>query len=623
MKVRSAAFLLGFAVAILPAFAGDPTLPRPKAGKVEILPLSEVKPGMKATAWTVFQGTEPEPVPIEIMGLMKNAWGPKQDIILAKMGGKAIRTNVAGGMSGSPVYYNGKLLGAVALRLSTFSPDAICGITPIELMLEINDFDRSKPENSRTPEKVVARDIDSRGLYGRQGQVAVPSEMVGQAVGAGMPMMVPIETPLNFSGFGESTLQEFGPMFRQMGIAVAQGGAGTTTHSSKPVAGWEHSLNPGESVAGVLVDGDMSVTGLGTVTYNDGKKVLAFGHPFFNLGPVSMPMTKGEVLMTLASSYQPNKMANATDVVGALHQDRHSGIEGVLGAESEMIPVSVKVRSLDDKEAVVREKSLHFNVFVQQKWTPYLMMLTLYNSVSELNDFRDEATYRLKGTVQMGSNQNLSLSNMQANGELPMPAPMALAGWFGDKFNRLYLNNVATPDVKSVNVTVDLLPDRRVTTVESAWVADSEVRPGEEVPVKVFLRPYRGDMIERDFKVRIPDGLSRGDHRIVLSDADTANRMQNIAGSANRFIDVANTVSLINQERSNTKLYVSLVKASPTAYYDDKTMPSLPSSVLNVMQSGLAANRSLITSPETATEQMALPFDAVVTGSYSLRIHVK
>ena len=251
------------------------------------------------------------------------------------------------------------------------------------------------------------------------------------------------------------------------------------------------------------------------------------------------------------------------------------------------------------------------------------MMLTLYNSVSELNDFRDEATYRLSGKVEMGSNQSLSLSNMQTNGELPMPAPMALAGWFGDKFNRLYLNNVATPDVKNVNVTVDLLPDRRVATVESAWVANSEVQPGDEVPVKVFLRPYRGDVIERDFKVKIPAGLSRGDHRIVLSDADTANRMQNMAGSMNRFIDQPQTVSLINQERSNTRLYVSLLQSSPTAYYDDKTMPSLPSSVLNVMQSGLAANRSLITSPETASEQMALPFDAVVTGSYSLRIHVK
>src|ERR1700690_3776913 len=118
MKLRTTAVLLGFAVAGIPCFAGDTPLPRPKAGKVEILPLSEVKPGMKAVAWTVFQGTEPEPVPVEIVGLMKNAWGPGQDIILAKLGGKATRTNVAGGMSGSPVYINGKLAGAIALRLS-------------------------------------------------------------------------------------------------------------------------------------------------------------------------------------------------------------------------------------------------------------------------------------------------------------------------------------------------------------------------------------------------------------------------------------------------------------------------------------------------------------------------
>src|SRR5690349_6958881 len=169
MNVRFVAILLGIVAAIYPASAGDTTLPRPKAGKVEILPLSEVKPGMKATAWTVFQGTEPEPVPIEIVGLMKNAWGPKQDIILAKMGGKAVRTNVAGGMSGSPVYYNGKLLGAVALRLSTFSPDAICGITPIELMLEINEFDQSKPEDAKTPDKVA-----------RVREVSVPSDMFGR-----------------------------------------------------------------------------------------------------------------------------------------------------------------------------------------------------------------------------------------------------------------------------------------------------------------------------------------------------------------------------------------------------------------------------------------------------------
>ena len=622
MKLHSAAIVLGVAAAALPLIAADPPLARPKAGKVEILPLDQIKPGMKGVAWTVFQGTEPEAVPVEIIGRWKDMWGPKQDVILAKMGGKAVRTNVAAGMSGSPVYIDGKLVGAVALRLSVFSPDAICGITPIESMLEIQDLDQSHPNDSRMPSRPAPRTT----------QAEVPGELLGQLVAAGaasaglpsdIPIMEPIEAPLAFSGFTSDTLGEFGPMFRQMGIHMVQGGAGGDLRGGEPAPGWEHALNPGDAVAGVLVDGDLTVTGLGTVTYNDGKRVLAFGHPFFNLGPVDMPMSKGEVLTTLASSFQPNKMANATEIVGALHQDRHSGIEGVLGSPSRMIPVDVCVRAFDDKNRASREKEFHFDVFVQQKWTPFLMMLTLYNSVSELNEFTDEVTYRLSGQVEMNGNRNIALSTMQTTGEMPMPASMILAGWFGDKFNRLYLNNVKTPEVKRVNVTVDLLPERRIATIENAWVADSDVEAGQQLPVKVFLRPYRGSPLERDFTIHVPESLAKGDHRILLSDADTVNRMQNMAGMMSHFMDIPETVSLLNQERSNNRLYVSLVEASPTAYYDDKTMPSLPGSVLNVMQAGHSPGRSLITTPETAVEQTALPFDYVVTGSFSLRIHVK
>src|SRR5580658_589114 len=627
MKLRTAAILIGFAAATSPIFAGDTPLTRPKAGKVEIMPESQIKPGMKAVAWTVFQGTEPEPVPIEIVGIYKNQWGPKQDIIIGKMGGKAIRSGVAAGMSGSPVYIDGKLVGAVALRLSVFSPDAICGITPISLMLEINDFDKSRPEDAKTPDKVIAqnRQVALPGV----GPEGMMQQLVAAGVGqnqlpAQISSMVPIETPLVFAGFHESVLRDFAPLFQQLGITVAQGGSttGSTLQTTKPVTGWEHSLNPGDTVAGVLVDGDMSISGAGTVSYKDGKRILAFGHPFFNLGPMDMPMTKGEVLMTMASSYAPTKMINATEVVGALHQDRHSGIEGVLGAESKMVPVSMKVRSLNDKNAVVREKDFHMSVFVQQKWTPYLMMLSLYNSLYQLNDLADEGTYRLSGDVEMNGKQRISLSNMQTSGEM-MPAPMALAGWFGDKFNKLYLNNLTAPDVRSVSVTVDLIPERRVAAIENAWVADPDVRPGDVVPIKVFLRPYRGEAIERNFTVKVPEGLARGDHRILLSDAETLNRMQNIAGIVNRYMDLPETVSLINQERTNNKLYVSLVEASPTAYVDDKTLPSLPSSVLNVMQAGRAPTRTMLTSPDTATEETSLPFDYVVSGSYTLRLHVK
>ncbi|MBI2680683.1 MAG: hypothetical protein HYX25_06715 [Candidatus Solibacter usitatus] len=619
MREHFATMLVAAALAAGPAFSAE--MQRPRPGKVEIMKSSELKPGMKGEAWTVFQGTEAESIPVEIIGVWKNAWGPKQDTILAKLGGKAQRTNVAGGMSGSPVYIDGKLVGAIALRLSVFSPDAICGITPIELMLEINDLDKSRPTDARTPDKVQARS-----------QIAVPGELLGQLVAAGAasnlpaqtPLMTPIEMPLAFSGFQENVLREFNPLFQQMGITAVQGGAGSAMYTTKPAAGWQSSLAPGDVVAGVLVSGDMSVTGVGTVTYNDGKRVLAFGHPFFNLGPVTMPMAKGEVLMVLASAFQPNKFANATEIVGALHQDRHSGIMGVLGEETQMIPVSVKVRSFGERDTVRAEKEFRFNIFDQQKWTPYLMMLTLYNSVSGLNEFMDEATYRLNGKVELeGGAAGLSLNTMQASGDMPMPAPILLAGWWGDKFSRLYLNPVNTPRVKRVSVTVDLLPERRVATIENAWAATSEARAGEDVPVRVFLRPYRGDRIEREIKVHIPAGVARGEHRVLLGDADTLNRVQSIAGSLSRSIDVPQTVSLINQERSNNRLYVALLEASPTAYYDDKMMPSVPASVLNVMQSGRTSSRPIVTSPESATEQASIPFDYVINGSFTLKINVK
>jgi hypothetical protein len=435
--------------------------------------------------------------------------------------------------------------------------------------------------------------------------------------------MVPIETPLSFAGFTSDALEQFSPIFRQLGISAVSGGAGGSLNSAHPAKDWQHALNPGESVAGVLVSGDMSITGLGTVTYNDGKRVLAFGHPFFNLGPVDMPMSKGEVLMVLSSAFQPNKFANATEIVGALHQDRHSGIMGVLGGEAPMIPVTINVRAVGDDGQLHTRKQLHMNVFEHQKWTPYLMMMTLFNSVSGMNDFVDEATYRLTSKVDFDGLPGLSLSTMQANGDSPVPAPMMLAGWWGEHFNRLFLNSVETPKLKRVSVDVDLVPDRRIATIENAWTPTADVRPGDEIPVKVFLRPYRGERIERAFTMKVPLGLAKGPHRLLLSDADTVDHVQNIAGLSNRYIGLPEVVSLMNQERSNSRLYVSLLNASPTAYYEDKTLPSLPGSVLNVMQSGHVTNNRMLTAPETASVQTALSFDYIVTGSYALKINVK
>lgn len=597
--------------------SSDETAPR--AGAVETFPLAQLKPGMQATAWTVFLGNEPEAVPIEIIGLWKNAWGPRQDIILGKMGGKAAETNVAGGMSGSPVYIDGKLVGAVSLRLSVFSPDAICGITPIEQMLEINEFDETLPPGAKAPEKVTDR-----------ASLQIPAGLAQQVMAAGFnassplagAQMTPIETPLSFSGFTDNSLETFGPMLRQMGLQPVRGGAGAAMNTAKPASGWEQSLQPGAPVAGVLVSGDMSVTGLGTVTYNDGKRVLAFGHPFFNLGPVSMPMAKGEVLMVLSSKFQPNKIANATEVVGALRQDRHSGIMGVLGESAEMVPVAVKVRSFGENNQLRKQKDLNFQVFVHQKWTPVLMMLTLFNSINGLNDFMDDATYRFQGSIEFENNQKIELSTIRPQEDLPMPAHLMLAGWWADKFNQLFTNPVTAPRVRSVDMTVDLLPQRRIATIENAWMDKAEVEPGDTVNVKVFLRPYRGERLERSFSLKIPMQMPAGEHRLLLSDADTLNRQQSLVRNANKNLDLDATVSLLNQERSNSKLYVSLIQSTPSVYKEDKVMPRLPASVLNVINPTKDAGRSTVNLSQTIEEETSIPFDYMVDGSLALRLKV-
>ncbi len=592
------------------------------AGPAEIYPLSKVRRGQTGYGMTTFVGATPERFEFEVVNIQKN-FVPGLDIILVQSKDPKLATSgFWRGMSGSPVYIDGKLIGAVALRLSVFSPDAICGITPIDLMLEINEFDQTRPGGSKTPENASPR-----------AALEVPGELLAKVVSAGssagsmgsfpqQPLLTPIETPLTLSGFTAQTLQEFGPLMRQMGLNPVQGGASGALKGSAPAPGWQNALQPGDPVSGVLVSGDMGMTGLGTVSYNDGKRVLAFGHPFFNLGPVNMPMAKSEVLMTLASAFQPSKIGNATEIVGALHQDRHSGIMGVLGDTAEVIPVTFKIRTFNGGDKIHKEKDFKFNVFVQQKWTPFLMMVTLFNSISGVNDFSEEVTYRVTGKVEL-EGQNISLTNMQAPGDLPVPPPMVLAGWWGDKFNRLFGNNVQAPKLKRVDAVVDLLPQRRVASIENAWVDKLEAEPGDTLKGRVFLRPFRGERMMREFALKIPPSMPKGEHRILLSDADTLNRMQTAAGMVNRYMDIPDTVSLINQERSNNNLYVSLVEARPTVYANDKTLPSLPASVLNVMQSGLTQNRPFLTTGESASQQTALPFDLVVNGSYSLKVTVK
>ncbi len=629
-RIRGGVPALLLAVALLYPYAeaAEPEAP-PQAGPVEILPLTEVVPGMKATAWTAFQGSTPEPVPLEVIGVMRNVWGPGQDIIMAKLGGKVARTNVAGGMSGSPVYYDGRLLGAVSLRFSTFSPDAIAGITPIELMLEINEFDEARPVEVKSARRTGGENVAAGQAVDIAAFDPTPglAEQIWNSVDADLPSdsyATPIETPLVFSGVHDGVLEVFGGFFRKAGLWVMQGGAvgGSAGGSSGAAAGTANGgqLNPGEPLAAVLISGDTSASGLGTVTYNDGRRVLAFGHAMLNMGPIEMPMAGADVLTVLASQFQPVKVANSADIVGALRQDRHSGIMGVLGENAAMIPVNVKVRTLDGENAVVKEKRLHYNVFQNQRWTPPLMVFTIYNSMFGLNDFAQESTFRLNGDIDLGEHR-ISLETMRAANDTPIPAPLALAGWMGDKFQRLLSNIEELPSFEGVDVTIELLPERRLLMIEQASIEKREVRPGEALSGKVFLRPYRGRRIAQSFRLNIPPSAQKGTLRLQVSDAATLNRGKSRAIARNRLLTLPDTVSVLNQERSNSRLYISLLQRQPTAHFDDKTLPNIPLSVLNVMRK--SANRRLAFEGQSPLVETSIPFDSIVSGSHTLTLRVR
>jgi hypothetical protein len=593
------------AVVVGAGFARAQSAP-PKAGPVEILPLDEVKPGMQAVAWTAFRGTAPEPVPVEILGRMRNSWGPGQDIILAKLGGPAQRTNVAGGMSGSPVYFDGKLLGAISLRFSAFSPDAIAGITPIELMLEIDEMDRARPiEAARfEPNDLGGPDLAS-AVWASRGATKAAAE--GPA---------PIETPVMISGLHDGVLDVFGGYFLKQGFRVMQAGAsasGRLTQGDPTGA-----LQPGEPIAAVLLAGDMSANAVGTVSYNDGRRVLGFGHAMFNSGPITAPIATGDVLHVLASQLAPVKIANAVSIVGALRQDRHSGILGVLGETAPLTPVDVTVRQFGDNDQVLSSKKLHYEVFQNEKWTPQLLMLALYNSMFGMNEFAEEATFRLDAKMAFAGDHEVEFRTMRTVSNSPAPTPLLVAGSLASRLQRVFTNARETPSMERIEAVIDLLPERRAAVIEQVWLDRRRARPGDTLHGKVIVQPYRGPAVERGFDLTIPPGAPKGRLTLMVSEASVLNQKREQAAQRSRSLSLPETVSLLNEELSNDRVYIALLNQAPTGHLDGSSLPSLPLTALNVMRP--TAQGRLALELQSPVAETSLALDAVVSGAQSVSV---
>jgi hypothetical protein len=567
----------------------------------QTISVDQIHAGMHGAAYTVFQGTKPERMEVEVLGVLKNVNGPRGDLILIRLQGKKVEyTGVVAGMSGSPVYIDGKLAGALSFRIGEFSKEPIAGVTPIAEMLEINALDRSKPAD-------VPRGRSSPGI---------PSKTSGPGESATTPgvdvasYLKPIETPLAFSGFSEEAVRKFAPEFASAGIVPVMG-VGSVSNEKQP-----EPLEPGSAVSAILVRGDMDIAATCTVTYVDPQRLLACGHPLMQFGRTDLPMTKANVLATLPSPANAFKIVNATEPVGAFVQDRHSGIMGVLGKEPEMIPVTLNIHGGPS------DKQFHYEVLNNARLSPVAMMATVFNALRGTNEYGDETTYRMNGHIDVNGYPEVRLQNMFAPVEGSAPAAYLAAMSLGDRFSRIFDNPYQQPTIRGVQLDFDLVKERRFARLENVRTDVNEARPGDEITVEAVLRPYRGERIVRQIKVHVPTSTSKGMLRILVSDGETLDRLRQGVHTLHRKLDLASTISLLNKEHTNNRLYVSLLEADPEAMVADKVMPTLPLSVMNVME-GMRGTQEMVVQGESSVNEASTPLDYVVFGAQLLTITVK
>jgi hypothetical protein len=583
------------------AIAAEPGAHAPKT--TETIPVSQIHTGMRGVAYTVFDGTKPEAMDVEVLGVLKNMNGPKGDIILVRLhGAKVEYTGVVAGMSGSPVYLEGKLAGALAFRIGEFSKEPIAGVTPIADMLEINAFDKS-PGGGSSSASATPGDVATK--------TSGPGEPSNPPVQNYANYLKPIEAPLVFNGFSEETLKLFAPQFSSAGIVPVMG-AGSVSDGKQP-----EPLEPGSAISAILVRGDMDIAATCTITYLDATRLLACGHPLLQFGSVDLPMNKAEVLATLPSPLNAFKIVNTTEPVGAFVQDRHTGIMGLLDKQPDMIPVTLTIRN------GAATKEIHYEVLNNARLSPVAMMATVFNALHGINDYGEETTYRLKGQISVKGFPNVALQNVFTPTDAGQPAAFLAALALGERFGRIYDNPFDAPSVKSVHLDFDLVKERRWARLESARTDVTEARPGDEITVETVLAPYRGERLVRQIPIKIPTSASKGLLRILVSDGDTLDRMRRGMPMMARKLDLASTIALLNKEHSNNRVYVSLLEADPEAMVADKVMPTLPFSVMNVMD-GMRGTQEMVVLGESQVNEAATPpLDFAVGGAQVLAITIK
>jgi hypothetical protein len=561
-----------------------------------IIPLSEVRAGMQGYAYTIFVGDQIEKFDLEVIGVMPNFLGPKQSIILVELKGpKVEHTGVVAGMSGSPVYIDGRLAGALSLKLGIFTKEAIAGVTPIEDVL--------RPPTQSAEVQTVPQ------------QFSLPSDATARNSLPYGSSLERIETPLVFSGFQPAAVQQFAPQLQGYGFVAAQGGTAEAQPEDKR-------LVAGDMAGMVLVSGDASINSACTVTAVHGDQVYLCGHPFMSLGEIQMPMSRSRVVTTLSSSLASTKIVNLGGPIGTITGDHLTAVTGKLGSSPAMVPLDLSFVS------GASEKKLHFELINHPKLTPLLVAITTFNGLTQNSIYGEGTTLHLTGEIRLKGHNPVLIESTFAPGDSLSPDSLPIAIAVQNVFGRLFMNTFEVPAVEHITFRVESQPGRNSYAIESAWLEKGEATPGENVRVRVMLRPYRGASRVEETTVHVPDQAARGTAlRVLVSDADWLNRASRgfsfagmPGGSSPAGLD--QLIALLNRERRNDRLYVGLFAPAPTIVWDDKELPNVPLSAINVID-GRPTPGSVQLLRESLASEASIPLGGPVSGIISLNLQIR
>ena len=559
-------------------------------------PLKDLKPGMHATGRTVFSGDRIEDFQVEILGVLENI-GPKQSLILARLsGGPLEKTGVLQGMSGSPVYIDGKLVGAVAMAFP-FSKEPIAGIRPIEDMVRVSGSGTAEPMRKA---RISLEQTDLTASLSKP-DVALSGEM----------RMVDIATPIWFGGFTRNAIEHFAPQLRALGLEPRQGVA--SGGRVDPHMGDRSALQPGSMISVELITGDLSMGADGTVTYIDGEKLYAFGHRFLSVGPTELPFARSEVLTLLPNLASSFKISSPKEWMGSISQDRNTAIAGELGKRAHMVPVSISLaragRKLDGYEMqMANDRFL----------APFLMQVAVFSAIDSTERSIGAATYSVRGEIQFqGSAPPLKLNNMYSGDantalQVSLSAAIPLAYVLQSGFSAL--------EVKKVALEIDSFDEKKQLQIDQVTASPHEVRPGEKVQLTAVLVGENGTEITRRVDYEVPIGATAGPLFFTVSDGNVANlsEFRQILGSTPRSVE--QLVASVNKLRANTKAYVRVWRQEPDFQLEGDEFPDPPPSLALILGTSTTAQQ---TRNSKVAELEITAGDAVISGAKTVQVEVK